>query len=176
MNRPVAAIIAGGVLLGAAALAGCADNNPPEGQPSFYRSLTSPGAALDVNAAQSMISGYRSNNGLGPVTVDPELMRLASEQAHAMAARDKLDHAVARPFQDRIEIPVSTPAWRSKTFPPATIRWPRPSRAGAILRRTAPTCSTAGVTRMGIAAVYAPQSKFKIYWALILAVPDQHHG
>ena len=57
---------------------------------------------LDANAAQSMISGYRSNNGLGPVTIDPELMRLASEQAAAMAASDKLDHDVGRPFQDRI--------------------------------------------------------------------------
>jgi hypothetical protein len=29
-----------------------------------------------------------------------------------------------------------------------------------------------GATRMGIAAVYAPHSKFKVFWALILAAPD----
>jgi hypothetical protein len=34
-----------------------------------------------------MISGYRSNNGLGPVIIDADPMRLASEQARAMAAR-----------------------------------------------------------------------------------------
>ena len=33
-----------------------------------------------------------------------------------------------------------------------------------------------GVTRMGIAAVYAPQSKYKVFWALILAAPDEHRG
>ena len=49
-----------------------------------------------------MISGYRSNNGLGPVSVDPELMRMAGEQARAMAAHDKMDHDIGRPFQDRI--------------------------------------------------------------------------
>ena len=49
-----------------------------------------------------MISGYRGNNGLPAVTVDPELMRLASEQAHAMAAHDKMDHDIGRPFQERI--------------------------------------------------------------------------
>ena len=27
-------------------------------------------------------------------------------------------------------------------------------------------------TRMGIAAVYTPSSKYKVYWALILAEPD----
>jgi hypothetical protein len=29
----------------------------------------------------------------------------------------------------------------------------------------------AGVTRMGIAATYAPGSKYKVFWALILAGP-----
>jgi hypothetical protein len=30
-----------------------------------------------------------------------------------------------------------------------------------------------GATRMGIAAVYAPKSKYKVFWALILAAPDE---
>ena len=29
-----------------------------------------------------------------------------------------------------------------------------------------------GVTRLGIAAVYAPHSKYKVFWSLILAAPD----
>jgi uncharacterized protein YkwD len=34
----------------------------------------------------------------------------------------------------------------------------------------------AGATRMGIAAVYTPKSKYKVYWALILAEPDDKKG
>jgi hypothetical protein len=50
---------------------GCAgDAPPPSGQPSFYRNLAE-GGQLDPAAAQSMISGYRANNGLGAVTIDP---------------------------------------------------------------------------------------------------------
>jgi uncharacterized protein YkwD len=30
-----------------------------------------------------------------------------------------------------------------------------------------------GVTRMGIAAVYQPSSKYKVFWALIMAAPEQ---
>jgi uncharacterized protein YkwD len=30
----------------------------------------------------------------------------------------------------------------------------------------------AGATRMGIAAVYTPSSKYRVYWAMILAEPD----
>jgi hypothetical protein len=29
-----------------------------------------------------------------------------------------------------------------------------------------------GATRMGIAAVYTPSSKYKVYWALIVAEPE----
>ena len=64
------------------------------GDPTFYRSMAAAGAQVDAAAAASMISGYRKNNGLGAVTVDPALMKLAAEQAHAMASRDKLDHDV----------------------------------------------------------------------------------
>ena len=61
-------------------------------QPSFYRSMASAGAQLDAKAAASMISGYRRNNGLPPVTLDPALMRLAEAQARAMAERDRFSH------------------------------------------------------------------------------------
>src|SRR6267142_1888777 len=81
---------------------GCAsDAPPPSGQPSFYRNLAE-GGQLDPAAAQSMISGYRANNGLGAVTLDPTLMKLAEEQSRAMVSRDKLDHNAGKAFQQRI--------------------------------------------------------------------------
>src|SRR5262245_18918882 len=82
------------VLLGACAGGG----DLPTAEPAFYRSLATSGAKLDAASAASMISGYRANNGLPAVTVDPELMKLAQEQAQAMASRDKLGHDVARGF------------------------------------------------------------------------------
>jgi uncharacterized protein YkwD len=33
-----------------------------------------------------------------------------------------------------------------------------------------------GVTRMGIAAIYSPSSKYKVFWTLILASPDDKKG
>ena len=43
----------------------------------MYLSMANGGAKLDPQAAASMISLYRQNNGLGAVAVDPELMKLA---------------------------------------------------------------------------------------------------
>jgi uncharacterized protein YkwD len=179
MIRRSTAVRVCGALLGLAALAvlaGCADNNPPSGQPSFYRDLATTDAALDANAAQSMISGYRTNNGLGAVTIDPELMRLAGEQARAMAAHDKLEHDVGRPFQDRIRksgfdagVAVENISAGYHTLAEAFSGWrdSPPHRANML---------NSHVTKMGIAAVYAPKSKYKVFWSLILAAPDEHHG
>jgi len=178
MIRLSAAAIACGVFIGVAVLAGCAsDNAPPAGQPTFYQSLASPDAKLDANAAQSMISGYRTNNGLGVVVIDPALMQLASEQARAMAVRDKLDHSVSRPFQQRLEqsgfnasVAVENIGAGYDTLAEAFSGWREsPAHRANMLNRD--------VTRMGIATAYAPQSRYKVFWSLILAKPaDQHTG
>ena len=174
MLRRTTALLFGGALI--AALGGCADNGPPPGQPSFYIDLATTDAALDANAAQSMISGYRSNNGLNAVTLDPELMRLAGEQARVMAAHDKLDHDVGRPFQDRIRksgfdaaVAVENISAGYHTMAEAFSGWRDlpPHRANML---------NSNVTKMGIAAVYAPKSKYKVFWSLILAKPDEKRG
>ena len=173
MIRRFAAARICGVLLGVAMLSGCADNPPPPSeQPSFYKDLAQPDATLDADAAQALISSYRSSNGLPPVTIDPELMRLASDQAQAMAARDKLDHDVGRPFQDRIQrsgfdasVAVENIGAGYHTLAEAFSGWrdSPPHRANMLKN---------GVTKLGIAASYAPNTKYKVFWTLILASSD----
>src|ERR1700678_491342 len=92
MTRPTTALLLFGVALIITAVAGCSGDTAPPAEPTFYQALSKPDTALDPAAAASMISGYRSNNGLGAVTVDAELMRMASEAAHAMGAPTKRDH------------------------------------------------------------------------------------
>jgi len=182
MIRPFAAGLLGSATLsllglGLLGIASCTDSgSPPPGEPSFYHDLAQTDAVLDANAAASMISGYRKNNGLGAVTVDPELMRLATEQAQAMAARDKLDHDTAHPFAERIRksgfgaaVAVENIAAGYHTLAEAFSGWrdSPPHRANML---------NSGVTRIGIAAVYTSKSKYKVYWALILAAPDERKG
>lgn len=160
------------VVLAFAWLGGCADSYAPKGEPSFYRNLAQHGAELDAAAAASMISGYRANNGLPAVTLDTELMRLAQAQAEIMAKRDKLDHGAGKPFVQRLKASgydAKTAAENISagyhTLAEAFSGWrdSSPHRANMLL---------AGATRMGIAAVYTPASKYKVYWSLILAEPD----
>lgn len=163
-----------GLIAAVLGLAGCAgtDTYTPKEEPSFYRSMAQPNAQLDEAAAASMISGYRANNGLPPVATDPELTRLARAQADIMAKRDKLDHSAGKPFVARLKASGYDAKSAAEnisagyhTLAEAFSGWrdSPPHRANMLLK---------GATRMGIAAVYTPASKYKVYWALILAEPD----
>jgi uncharacterized protein YkwD len=160
-----------------AGLLGCSSEyKPPPGQPTFYQSMASADAHLDAKAAASMISGYRRNNGLGIVTLDPALMRMAEEQAHAMASRNRFEHDAAGPFAQRIKrsgydakIAVENIGAGYHTLAEAFSGWrDSPPHRANMLRD--------GVTKMGIAAAYSPNTKYKVFWSLILAAPDDHRG
>ena len=158
-----------------AGLFGCSSYQP-EGQPSFYKSLATADAKVDAAAAASMISGYRRNNGLGVVTLDDHLMRMAEEQARAMASKNRFEHDAAGPFDLRVKrsgydakIAVENIGAGYHTLAEAFSGWrdSPPHRANML---------HSGVTKMGIAAVYSPNSKYKVFWALILAEPDDRRG
>ncbi len=163
-------------LLALVALSGCAGDYGPKEEPSFYRNLAQPDAQLDAAAAASMISGYRTNNGLPAVTLDPELTRLAEAQAAVMAKRDRLDHNTGKPFVLRLKASGYDAKRAAEnigagyhTLAEAFSGWrdSAPHRANMLL---------VGATRIGIAAIYTPSSKYKVYWALILAEPDDKKG
>ncbi len=159
------------LLLALAMLGGCSGFQTPE-QPSFYRDLSEPGAQLDGEAAASMISGYRKNNGLPEVTLDPDLTRMAQAQAEFMAKRDKLEHNIKTPFVARLKASGYSAMRAAEnigagyhTLAEAFSGWrdSAPHRANMLLP---------GATRIGIAAVPAPASKYQVYWALIIAEPS----
>lgn len=156
-------------------LAGCASDKPPE-MPSFYQSMATTDAKVDAKAAASMISGYRRNNGLGLVGLDDRLMRMAEEQARVMASKNKFEHDAGGSFNQRIKrsgydakVAVENIGAGYHTLAEAFSGWrDSPSHRANMLH--------GGVTKMGIAAVYSPNSKYKVFWALILAAPDDRRG
>jgi uncharacterized protein YkwD len=154
-------------ILGLLALGGCAADAPIE-QPSMYFNMAE-GARLDSEAAATMISLYRKNNGLGAVVIDPELMKVAEGQSQAMAKRNKLDHDVKAPLPKRLQAagyPATTAVENVSagyhTLAEAFSGWrdSPPHRANML---------QGDVTKMGIAASYAPNTKYKVFWTLILA-------
>src|SRR3954469_7807952 len=153
-NRLMLALTA----LVAAGLPACIGDQELPTQPSFYRNLATTEAQLDPAAAVSMISGFRRNNGLDPLTIDPELSKLAQQQAQAMASRDKLGHDVAGPFNERLRKGGYKAGQAAENFSAgyptlaeAFSGWrdSPPHRANMLLRNA---------TRLGIPAVRAPGS------------------
>jgi hypothetical protein len=153
-------------------LAGCAAEAPVE-TPAMYVDIASPGTHLDPVAAASMISQYRQNNGLGAVTVDPDLMALAEAQSGVMAEKNKLDHDVRAPLAKRLStagypaaVAVENVSAGYHTLAEAFSGWrDSPPHKANMLK--------SGVTKLGIAASYAPNTKYKVFWTLILASTDR---
>jgi len=162
-------ILPAAALLGFALLPGCTSESGSPAQPSFYVSMADAGATVDAAAAASMISGYRGNNGLGAVAVDADLMRMAMDHARAMAAKDKVDRAAGREFTSQLaaagfdgKVAVENVGAGYHTLAEAFSGWrDSPQHRANMLK--------GGANRLGIAAVYAPQSKYKVFWALIMA-------
>jgi uncharacterized protein YkwD len=159
-------------VIGLLVLGGCAGDVVPTEQPTMYLSMANSGAKLDSVAAASMISLYRQNNGLGAVVVDPELMKLAETQSTAMASRNKLDHDVTTPLAKRLNasgypaaVAVENVSAGYHTLAEAFSGWrdSPPHRANML---------KSGVTKLGIAASYAPNTKYKVFWTLILAASE----
>jgi uncharacterized protein YkwD len=112
-----------------------------------------------------MISSYRQKHGEGKVTSDPVLNRLAEEQAKAMADRDRMDHAVAKPFADRVanlnaQRAAENLAQGDATFAKALDQW-----IGSYGHRQNLLMHEG--TRVGIAS--ARSKSGEIYWAMVIA-------
>lgn len=154
-------------------LAACQSAPPPPAKPAFYEDLASPTARVDENKALSMLNQYRAQSGIAPLTLDPRLSRIAEDYARKMAAADKMGHNVdgqsllggrlkgyGYPFSNAGE----NVAAGYHTLAEAFSGW----------RQSPPHdrgMKDPEMSLMGIATAYNPNSKYKVFWCLILAHP-----
>ena len=152
-------------------LTGCVDtaSTRVSGEPTFYRNLATSNSRIDPVAARDMISVYRRNNGLAPISVDPDLQRAAQAQADAMAQADSPSHNVRGSLQSRLAeagvrnvTAVENVSAGYHTLAEAFSGWreSRPHNANML---------NPNVRRIGIATAFAPGTKYKVFWALVLA-------
>lgn len=156
----------------AAVVSACGPTAPVE--PPFYRNLGSGDAQIDAESALTMINRYRANKGEGELVLDPVLQRVAQDQAREMAAEGRTDVSLKRGNAARARLDragyrpgpavenVSAGYW---TLAEAFSGW-----------RSSPghdrTMLDGRMTRMGIATAYRSGSKYKVFWSLVLAAPQ----
>jgi uncharacterized protein YkwD len=131
-------------------------------------------ATVDAAAAAAMVSEFRRKYGLGGVTIDPTLAAIAAKHAHAMAAADKLTHVLPGEvsFAARLSAGGYDAAYAAENvgagyhdLDEAMAGWKAspPHRANMLNRN---------IDRIGIAVAYNKDSRFKDFWCLVLAKPD----
>lgn len=149
-------------------LAGCATQQPVEtatGLPSLYWPMTTASAQVDAATARDMISAYRARSGGTALRLDPELQKLAEAEAAAMAAADRPSRAqTVRVAMERLGHPSAGANLSAgyHTLAEAFSGWRDSPAHNAVM--LAPEA-----TRMGIATAYAPNSKYRVYWALLVS-------
>ncbi|WP_375463139.1 CAP domain-containing protein [uncultured Methylobacterium sp.] len=160
--RRVRALAAAGLV--ALALSACGTPTIVEGPVG----LVSP-VILDEAAAAAAISRYRARHGLGPVVVDPGLVIAAAYQAGTNAQAGVLSHEIGGSFASRMASAGLGRSWSaenlsagSETFDQVLARWkasPEHDRNMLLPQ----------IRRVGIARVDAPGTRYKRFWALVMA-------
>ena len=127
--------------------------------------ICSPSAALSASPAE-LISNFRVSQGLGRVTMDATLNRIAQEQATAMAARDLLDHGAAGSFSSRVASAGSRHAAENiaygyDSFTKTLDQWINSSghRKNLLMQ---------GASRVGVASAKSSTTG-RTYWAMVIA-------
>lgn len=150
----------------AMALQACVDTRAPSGDvPSFYRRIDE-GFPLDEAAALSLVNGHRARNGLGPLALDPALSAQARQRAGSVAETDtstwgevpKVSRAAAGQGSATRRERVSA---GYRTLAEAFSGWRDSAPHNAVLLERS-------ATRLGIAAVDRPGTKYRVYWAIIV--------
>lgn len=151
-----------------AALAGCNTPEPPAASApvlGMYENLARSGARIDADTAVEMISAYRRNHGLKPLTLDPGLATIAESEADAMAKAGhpaSADAVKAKVAASGFRAPAANLSAGYQTFAEAFSGWREsPAHDRVMLDPKA--------TRMGIAAAYAPGTKYRVFWTLVVA-------
>jgi len=123
----------------------------------------------DVSAeALAPLNKFRASRGLGPVTIDANLIEVAKYQSIAMASRDALTHEVSGDFTSRINGAgftnsgaVENVGASHESAADAINSWINsPYHKENMLMKDA--------TRMGMARADSPNSRYRNYWTLDL--------
>lgn len=144
-------------------LAGCG------GSPVLDAGVPAVPVILDEQAAAAALSRYRAQHGLSAVVIDSRLITAASFQAQANARAGRLSHEIAGSFDSRMagagfgrRYASENLSAGSETFDQVLARWKAsPEHNRNMLMPQ--------LRRVGIARFDAPGTRYKRFWALVMA-------
>jgi uncharacterized protein YkwD len=159
------------VLLPALLLSACMSG--PAGFSFQGSAIAATPGVVDSAEAARLISKYRATRGLGPVTVNPTLGKIAADHARRMAQLDRVDHVL--PGEGSFDRRVLSGGYNFSTaaenigagydsLAEALTGWQKSPHHNDNLLNPA-------VKEIGIALYNAPGTKFGTYWSLVLAAP-----
>ncbi|MCW5713540.1 MAG: CAP domain-containing protein [Bauldia sp.] len=124
--------------------------------------------AVDAAAAARMVSAVRAQHGLGPVSVDPDLNRLAQQQANAMAAAGVVGHDILAGFSSRMG---GRYLLAAENLGAGYVSLEHGMEAWTASRPHLRNLLRPDIVSIGIASAYSASSPYRNFFAMILAGP-----
>ncbi len=160
-----------GAVVFSSLLAGCTSALDVTGGVAEQARLEVAETRIEPARAAAMINAFRARNGLGPIRVNSLLNGLATSQARAMARANQMSHGVGGSFRRRLSASGydartagENIAAGQKNFAAVLAAWQNsPPHRHTLLLRDA--------KEMGIGIAYAPGTRYKTFWALVVAAP-----
>jgi hypothetical protein len=125
---------------------------------------------VDAEAAARIISQYRAEHGLGPLRLDPTLMRLAAEHSRRQADRDTMSHALPGEgsFSSRIAAGGFQASMAAENVAAGQDSFAEVFRAWQKSPGHNKNMLLPNISLMGIAVAVQPGGRYHTYWTLEL--------
>jgi len=123
---------------------------------------------VDAGEAAALISKYRQSKGLPAVTIDPTLMKIATDHSRAMARAGKMAHVL--PGQGSFQQKLASGGFRPTTAAENVAAGQKTLEGVLEAWRKSPGHNAnlllPGATKIGIAVATNPDNKYKTFWTL----------
>jgi len=133
-----------------------------------------PAESFQPDQALALVNGYREDNGLAPLALDPKLKEAAHAHAQDLANNDRISHFGSDGSDpwERVErtgfdakLAAENVGTGQLTFGELFREWKRsPDHNRNLLLPDA--------THMGVAVVRKPDTQFKTFWSLVVGAPS----
>ncbi len=149
-------------------------NGPGPSSPAMYDNLGRGDVSVNPQAALNMLNAYRQRHGLSTLTLNEKLNEAAQEEADAMAKAVKVSHALTPNLTliKRLKRAGYDPVLATENIGAGYWTLAEAFSGWRDSRKHNKNMLKKGVTEMGIATQFRGDAKYKVFWSLILAKPD----
>jgi uncharacterized protein YkwD len=133
-----------------------------------------PASDFQADVALRMINDYRKSNGLGELSLHPQLTEAAAIHASDLANHDRISHFGSDGSDpwDRVQRTGFSPRLAAENVGTGQLTFGEVLRGWKLSPEHNKNLLLADATHVGVAVVNKPDTQFKTFWSLVIGAPN----